>query len=170
MTQLAQDADRNGVGVIGGQPIVLAAAILLVILAGIAGVAVWRASASSSAAPEPNRVVIARKLRQARAALVAKELSEKTRGLELTQQQSIDQLQTLQDDLRSMKRQLAVQQSENQQLSKQVSDLTQAMDGLQQSVASASAAKPSTHEASRHHRHRARTHAIDRHVIKTTSH
>ncbi|MGH6779020.1 MAG: hypothetical protein ACRECL_13605 [Bradyrhizobium sp.] len=168
MTQLAQGADRNGVGLIGGQPIVLAAATLLVILAGIAGVAVWRAS--GSAAPEPNRVVIARKLRQARAALVAKELSEKTRGLELTQQQSIDQLQTLQDDLRSMKRQLAVQQSENQQLSKQVSDLTEAMDGLQQSVASASTAKPSTHEASRHHRHRARTHAIDRHVIKTTSH
>ncbi|MGH6681369.1 MAG: hypothetical protein ACREDL_21110 [Bradyrhizobium sp.] len=169
MTQLAQDG-RNGVGLIGGQPIALAAATLFVILVSIAGVAVWRASASSSAAPEVNRAVIARKLRQARAAQVVKELTERTKGLELTQQESIDQLQALQDDLRSMKRQLAVQQSENQQLSKQVSDLTQAMDGLQQSIASANAAKPSADKTSRHRRHHAKSHAGSKRVTKRTSH
>lgn len=164
MTQLAQDADRNGVGLIGAQPIALAAATLLVILAGIAGVALWRASSNTS--PEPNRAVIARKLRQAEAAQAAKELAAKTKGLELTQQESVDQLQALQDDLRSMKSQLAVEKSENQQLSKQVSDLTQAMDGLQQSIASERAAKPSENTAGRHHRH----HAVRKHVIKKASH
>jgi chromosome segregation ATPase len=168
MTQLAQDG-RNGIRLIGGQPIALAGATLLVILAGIAGVALWRASASSSTAPELNRAVIARKLRQARAAMAAKELSERTKGLELTEQESIDQLQALQDDLQGMKRQLAVQQSENEQLSKQVSDLTQAMDGLQQSIASTNA-KLSTHEASRHHRHHAKTHAIKKRATTSTSH
>lgn len=169
MTQLAQDG-RNGIGLIGGQPIALAAATLLVILAAIAGVAVWRASASSSASPELNRAVIASKLRQARAALLAKELTEKTKGLELTQQESIDQLQALQDDLSSMKHQLAAQQAENQQLSKQVSDLAQAMDGLRQSIASANAAKPSADTASRHHRHHAKSHPVRKRVAKKTSH
>ena len=164
MTQLAQDTGRSGVGLIGAQPIALAAATLLVILAGIAGVALWRASSNTS--PEPNRAVIARKLRQAEAAQAAKELAAKTKGLELTQQESVDQLQALQDDLRSMKSQLAVEKSENQQLSKQVSDLTQAMDGLQQSIASERAAKPSENTAGRHHRH----HAVRKHVIKKASH
>ena len=58
------------------------------------------------------------------------ELLETAKGLEVTQQQAVDQLQIVQD-------QLAAQQVETKRLSDQVTALTEKLDLLQQSVASA---------------------------------
>ena len=62
---------------------------------------------------------------------------EKTKGLEATQQESIDQLQVVQDQLQTVRRLLAAQQTETKRLSEQVGSLTGAIDGLRQSFATA---------------------------------
>ena len=116
------------------QPIKLAAAALIVILLGVGGIALWRAYSGSS--PEPDRVAAARQL-QARTAQTSEQLVEKTKGLEVTQQESIDQLQVVQDQLQTVKRLLAAQQADTKRLSEQVSGLTEAIDGMKQSFASA---------------------------------
>ncbi len=117
-----------------GQPIRLAAGALIVILLGVGGITLWRAYSGSS--PEPDRVVAARQL-QARTAQASEQLVEKTKGLEVTQQESIDQLQVVQDQLQTVKRLLAAQQADTKRLSEQVSGLTEAIVGLKQSFASA---------------------------------
>src|ERR1700722_9714946 len=115
-----RDAGTNGIARIGSQPIALAASALVVILLGIGSIAVWRGYTGTS--PEPDRVVAARQL-QARTAQASEQLVEKTKGLEVTQQESIDQLQEVQDQLQTMKRLLAAQQADTKRLSKQVSGL-----------------------------------------------
>jgi uncharacterized protein HemX len=117
-----------------GQPIRLAAGALIVILLGVGGITLWRAYSGSS--PEPDRVVAARQL-QVRTAQASEQLVEKTKGLEVTQQESIDQLQVVQDQLQAVKRLLAAQQADTKRLSEQVSGLTEAIVGLKQSFASA---------------------------------
>lgn len=121
------------------QPIALAAATLLVVIAGIASIALWRAY--TGAAPELDRVVATRAL-QARTAQASEQLVEKTKGLEATQQESIDQLQVVQDQLSTVRRLLASQQADTKRLSEQVSSLTEAVDGLRQSFASAQPSEP----------------------------
>ena len=74
---------------LGGQPIALTAAALLLLIAGVTTIAIWRAY--TGAAPEPDRVVATRLL-QARTAQASEQLVEKTKGLEVTQQESIDGL------------------------------------------------------------------------------
>ena len=59
---------------------------------------------------------------------VSSELLETTKGLEITQQQAIDQLQVVQD-------QLVAQQTETKKLSEQIATLTSKLDALEQSVA-----------------------------------
>ncbi len=59
---------------------------------------------------------------------VSSELLETTKGLEVTQQQAVDQLQVVQD-------QLVAQQTETKKLSEQIATLTEKLDALQQSVA-----------------------------------
>ena len=59
---------------------------------------------------------------------VSSELLETTKGLEVTQQQAVDQLQVVQD-------QLVAQQTETKKLSGQIATLTEKLDALQQSVA-----------------------------------
>lgn len=117
-----------------GQPIRLAAGALIVILLGVGGITLWRAYSGSS--PEPDRVAAARQL-QVRTAQASEQLVEKTKGLEVTQQESIDQLQVVQDQLQTVKRLLAAQQADTKRLSEQVSGLTEAIVGLKQSFASA---------------------------------
>jgi uncharacterized coiled-coil protein SlyX len=58
---------------------------------------------------------------------VSSELLETTKGLEVTQQQAVDQLQVVQD-------QLAAQQAVTKKLSEQIATLTEKLDALQQSV------------------------------------
>ncbi|MBI5264442.1 MAG: hypothetical protein HY852_21815 [Bradyrhizobium sp.] len=126
---------------LGAQPIALAAAVLLTLVIGVAGIAAWRGYTGTS--PELDRQAAARKL-QARTAQVSEQLVEKTKGIEATQQESIDQLQLVQDQLQTLKRQFAVQYADNKRLSDQVAGLTEAVDGLRQSLASAQAAEPAT--------------------------
>ena len=81
------------------------------ILIGGGGWTVWAVSATQEAAPRASDVLL-----------------ETTKGLEVTQQQAVDQLQIVQD-------QLVAQQAETKKLSKQIATLTEKLDALQQSVA-----------------------------------
>ena len=84
---------------------------------------------------------------------------EKTKGLEVTQQESIDQLQVVQDQLQTMKRLLAAQQADTKRLSEQVSGLNEAIDGLRQSFASARGADAASTPSARNKPIRTRSHA-----------
>jgi hypothetical protein len=123
----------------GGQPFIIGAAALLAIVVGIGAIAAWRAYTGSS--PELDRVVVTRQL-QARAAQASEQLVEKTKGLEATQQESIDQLQVVQDQLQTVRRLLASQQADTKRLAEQVTTLTESIEGLRQSFASARADDP----------------------------
>src|SRR5206468_4583377 len=114
----------------------IGATALLAIVIGIGAIAAWRAYTGNS--PELDRVVASRQL-QARATQASEQLVEKTKGLEATQQESIDQLQVVQDQLQTVRRLLAAQQADAKRLSDQVAGLTEAIDGLRQSFASAQA-------------------------------
>ena len=120
----------------GGQPIAIAAAALVIVVVGVTSITLWRAYTGS--APESDRAVATRQL-QARAAQASEQLVEKTKGLEATQQESIDQLQVVQDQLLTVRRLLAAQQADTRKLSEQVGTLTEAIDGLRQSFASVQA-------------------------------
>jgi hypothetical protein len=117
----------------GGQPFVIGATALLAIVVGIGAIAAWRSYSGTS--PELDRVIVTRQL-QARATQASEQLVEKTRGLEATQQESIDQLQVMQDQLQSVRRLLAFQQADTKRLSEQIVTLTESIDGLRQSFAS----------------------------------
>ena len=130
----------------GGQPIAIAAAALVIVVLGVSSIALWRAYTGN--APESDRVVATRQL-QARATQASEQLVEKTKGLEATQQESIDQLQMVQDQLLTVRRLLAAQQADTKKLSEQVGTLTEAIEGLRQSFASAQASEPSAAPASR---------------------
>ncbi|WJR75983.1 hypothetical protein [Bradyrhizobium sp. NP1] len=141
-------ASRTG---IGAQPIALAAVTLGIVLLGIASITTWRAYTGTS--PEAERQAATRLL-QARAAQASEQLVEKTKGLEATQQESIDQLQMLQDQLQSVKRLIAAQQADSRRLSEQMSGLTEAIEGLRQSFASVRASEPDPAPSARNGRFR----------------
>jgi uncharacterized protein HemX len=165
MIEVTPDAKTNGIAYIGSQPIALAKGALIVILLGIGSIALWRAYTGTS--PEADRVAAARQL-QVRTAQASEQLVEKTRGLEVTQQQSIDQLQVVQDQLQTVKRLLAAQQADTKRLSEQVSALTEAVDGLRQSFASVQSSEPSGPAA--HNRSiRTRSHAMRHKPSKSRS-
>ena len=163
MTPIARVAKPVSLVRAGTQPIALAAATLLVVLAGVASIALWRSY--TGAAPELDRVVVARAL-QARTAQASEQLVEKTKGLEATQQESIDQLQVVQDQLSTVRRLLASQQADTKRLSEQVSTLTEAIDGLRQSYASAQPSEPAASPA-RKRAGRARVSVIKRGKSRT---
>src|SRR3981189_1672310 len=127
-------APRNTFARISGQPIAVAAVAVALVVIGIGSIALWRGYTGT--APETDRVVATRQL-QARTAQASEQLVEKTKGLEATQQESIDQLQVVQDQLQTVKRLLTAQQTETRRLSEQVGGLTGAIEGLRQSFASA---------------------------------
>jgi uncharacterized protein HemX len=142
----SEDAKTGGIAHLGSQPIALAAGALIVIVLGIGSIALWRAYTGS--VPEQDRLVAARQM-QARTAQAFEQLVEKTKGLEVTQQESIDQLQVVQDQLQTVKRLLAGQ----------VSGLTEAIEGLRQSFASAQGPDPSAPASRRNKPIRARSQA-----------
>src|SRR5438552_8802317 len=137
----SQDAKTGGMARIGSQPIALAAGGFVVIVVGISAIALWRAYTGVS--PEQERVVTARQL-QLRTAQASEQLVEKTKGLEATQQESIDQLQVVQDQLQTVRRLLAAQQADAKRLSEQVTTLNESIDSLRQSFASARATEAET--------------------------
>jgi uncharacterized protein HemX len=156
MIEMTPDARTNGIARLGSQPIALAAGALIIILLGVGSIALWRAYTGTS--PESDRVVASRQL-QVRTAQASEQLVEKTKGLEVTQQESIDQLQVVQDQLQTVRRLLAAQQADNKRLSEQVSALTEAVDGLRQSFASVQPSEPSGPVA-RNRSLRTRSHAM----------
>src|SRR5437763_5669958 len=100
--------------------ITLAAAVVLI---GGGWITLWTAGGSPAVAPAPH----------APAALAASrrtsdELLETTKGLQVTQQQAVDQLQVVQD-------QLVTQRAETKRLAAQIAALTERLDALQQSIA-----------------------------------
>lgn len=131
---------------IGVQPIAIGVVALVLVLFGIGSIALWRAFTGN--APETDRMVAARQL-QARTAQVSEALVEKTKGIEETQQESIDQLQVVQDQLQTMRKQFAAQQADAKKLSDQVAALTEQVEGLRQSLASAQANEPAAEPAPR---------------------
>src|SRR5882757_9870943 len=142
---------------IGVQPIAIGAVALILVVLGIGSIALWRAYTGN--APETDRVMATRQL-QARAAQASEQLVEKTKGLEATQQEAIDQLQVVQDQLQTVRRLLASQQADTRKLSEQVGSLTEAIDGLRQSFASAQASEPAAAPTSRKRSVRAKAHGI----------
>lgn len=131
---------------LGKQPIAIAAVALVIVVFSVGFIALWRSYTGN--APESDRVVATRQL-QARATHASEQLVEKTKGLEATQQESIDQLQMVQEQLQSVRRLLAAQQSDTRKLSEQVATLTGAIESLRQSFASTQASEPSAAPAPR---------------------
>ena len=165
MIDLASADDRDTrFSRIGAQPIALTAIALLLLIAGVTSIAIWRAY--TGAVPEADRVVATRQL-QARTAQASEQLVEKTKGLEATQQESIDQLQQVQDQLLTVKRLLASQQADTKRLSEQVSTLTQSIDGLKQSFASVQTTDPEPQVTRR--KPGRRSHASARHRSRSRS-
>jgi hypothetical protein len=148
---------QSGIARIGAQPIALAAIALVLLLTGAGSIALWRAATGTST--EPDRVMSARQI-QLRAAEASEQLVEKTKALALTQQESIDQLQALQDQMQGVKRLLAAQQNDAKRLSDQVGAVAGAIDGLRQSFASAPATESSDQPQAKH--------AINRPKLHTT--
>jgi uncharacterized protein HemX len=142
----SRPAGNGGIAHISSQPIALAAGALIVIVLGVGGIALWRTYTGT--APEQDRIVVARQL-QARTAQASEQLVEKTKGLEVTQQESIDQLQVVQDELQTVRRLLAAQQADTKRLSEQVSGLKEAVDGLRLSFAGSHAPEASSDPAPR---------------------
>ena len=106
--------------------------------------------------------MVASRQLQARTAQASEQLVEKTKGLEATQQESIDQLQVVQDQLQSVKRLLAFQQADTKRLSEQVTTLNESIDGLRQSFASARASEAETPSVTHRKPARHRVHASAR--------
>ena len=147
---------RSPLHEIGQQPILITAVALALVILGIGSIFAWRAYSGST--PEPERLTASR-LQQARVAQASEQIIEKTKGIEATQQQSIDQLQVVQDQLLTMQRLLTAQQSETRKLTEQVGTLTSTLDNLRQSFASTTASddKPAARETPRRSRSRAAT-------------
>ena len=142
---------------IGVQPIAIGAVALVLVVIGIGSIGLWRAYTGN--APEADRVVASRQL-QARTAQASEQLVEKTKGLEATQQESIDQLQVVQDQLQTVRRLLAAQQTDTRKLSEQVGALTEAIEGLRQSFASAQASEPASDPTVRRRSAGAKPHGV----------
>src|SRR5882757_4698063 len=149
-----------------GQPIAIAATAFVIVVLGIGSITLWRAYTGT--APETDRVVASRQL-QARTAQASEQLVEKTKGLEATQQESIDQLQVVQDQLLTVRRLLAAQQADTRKLSEQVGSLTEAINGLRQSFASTQATEPAAAPTTRKRSVRAKAHGVRSQSIKSAN-
>jgi uncharacterized coiled-coil protein SlyX len=150
----SEDARTNGIARIGSQPIALAAVALAIMLLGAGSIALWRAYTGSS--PEQDRVVAAR-LVQARVAQTTEQLVERTKALEVSQQEAVDQLQIAQDQLLTIKRLLAAQQTDAKRLSDQMAALTSAIESVRQSFASSQSTESSSPSATRRTAERSRS-------------
>jgi uncharacterized coiled-coil protein SlyX len=87
-------------------------------------VTAWALGGAKVDAPSPNVAITPATSNHA-----SDELLETAKGLQVTQQQAVDQLQVVQD-------QLAAQKAETKKLSEQMAAVTEKLDALQQSVAS----------------------------------
>jgi uncharacterized protein HemX len=136
----SSDHKTNVLRRFGSQPVALAAGALIVLVLGAGSIGLWRAYTGTS--PELERTTSLR-LMQARATQASEQLVEKTKGLESSQQESIDQLQAVQDQLQVLKRLVVAQQADTKRLSEQVGGLAGSIDTLRQSFASTQSSEPS---------------------------
>ena len=110
-----------------------AAAAFVFIVAGLS--MVWGFGGTKAAAPSSSAA------RAPTVQQVSNEILETAKGLGLTQQQAVDQLQVVQDHL-------VAQRTETKKLSEQITSLTERVDALQQSVANQAAASRAATTAS----------------------
>jgi uncharacterized coiled-coil protein SlyX len=94
-----------------------------VVLIGGGWLTLWASGGVSRVAPAPHPASVSAMSRRS-----SDELLEMTKGLQVTQQQAVDQLQVVQD-------QLAAQKAETKKLSEQIAAVTEKLDALQRSVA-----------------------------------
>jgi uncharacterized coiled-coil protein SlyX len=97
--------------------ITLAAAVVLI---GGGWLTLWATGGSPTVAPAPRPTAASAASRRP-----SDELLETTKGLQVTQQQAVDQLQVVQDHL-------VAQRAEMKKLSEQIAALTERLDALQQ--------------------------------------
>jgi uncharacterized protein HemX len=140
------DDNTNVLRRFGSQPVALAAGALIVLLLGAGSIGLWRVTTGNS--PEQERLTSLRQM-QARATQASEQLFEKTKGLETSQQETIDQLQAVQDQLQGLKRLIAAQQADTKRLSEQVGGLAGSIDTLRQSFASTQSSEPSEPQVTR---------------------
>src|SRR3954451_14821105 len=133
MEATSEDTKTNVLRRIGSPPVLLAGGALIVVVLAASSVGLWRAYTGNS--PEQERLTSLRQM-QARATQASEQLVEKTKSLETSQQETIDQLQAVQEQLQSLRRLVAAQQTDAKRLSEQVGGLTGAIDTLRQSFAS----------------------------------
>jgi uncharacterized coiled-coil protein SlyX len=98
----------------------LAAAVVLI---GGGWLTLWTTGGSSTVAPATHPSPVSGASRRP-----SEELLETAKGLQVTQQRAVDQLQVFQD-------QLVAQRAEMKKLSEQIAALTERLDALQQSIA-----------------------------------
>jgi uncharacterized coiled-coil protein SlyX len=103
---------------------------LAVILIGLGSVLLQRGFGGNTAA------AVVPSVAPAAGEQVSNELLETTKGLQVTQQQAVDQLQVVQD-------QLVAQKAETKKLSEQIAIVTEKLEALQQLVAAAPHEPPS---------------------------
>src|SRR3954469_9047958 len=133
MEATSDDTERNVLRRIGSQPVALAAGALIVVVLAASSAGVWRAYTGNS--PEQERLTSLRQM-QARSTQASEQLVEKTRSLETSQQETVDQLQAVGEQLQALKRLVTAKQADAKRLSEQVGGLTGAIDTLRQSFAS----------------------------------
>lgn len=135
MTEIPpSDFRSRALSTIGAQPIAITAAALVLIVSGIGAILLWRMATGTT--PETDRVVAGRQM-QVRVAQTSEQIMEKAKVLEMSQQESIDQLQAVQDQLRTLQQLITAQRSETKKLSDQVAEIGSSLDSLRQSYASA---------------------------------
>jgi peptidoglycan hydrolase CwlO-like protein len=133
MEATSDDHKTNVLRRIGSQPVALAAGALILVMLAAGSIGLWRAYTGNS--PEQERLTSLRQM-QARATQASEQLFEKTKSLETSQQETIDQLQAVQDQLQGLRRLVTAQQADAKRLSEQIAGLTGAVDTLRQSFAS----------------------------------
>jgi len=161
MEAISDDTKANVLRRLGSQPVALAAGVLIVLVLAASSVGLWRGYTGNS--PEQERLTSLRRM-QARATQASEQLVEKTKSLETSQQETIDQLQRVQDQLQVLKRLVTAQQADAKRLSEQVGGLTGAVDTLRQSFASAQSSEPSDPPVTRKKSFRSEPRANGRHA------
>jgi uncharacterized coiled-coil protein SlyX len=99
------------------------AVALAVMLIGLGCALVWDFGGRSGAALPPSASTVPVPTREQ----ISDEILETAKGLQVTQQQAVDQLRVVQD-------QLAAQKAETKKLSEQIAAVTEKLDALQRSV------------------------------------
>jgi uncharacterized coiled-coil protein SlyX len=163
MEATSEDTKTNVLRRLGSQPVALAAGALIVVMLAAGSVGLWRAYTGNS--PEPERTASLRQM-QVRATQASEQLFEKTKGLETSQQETIDQLQAVQEQLQGLKRLVTAQQADAKRLSEQVAGLAGGIDSLRQSFASTQSAESSDPPVTRNRSVRSQPRATTaRHVV-----